>query len=241
MARLGCLLMFVAMGAMAALVVLPVLGPFRDNETLMQLQAAINCPPGYTFENEFETFRPRPGETIDSATGYCIAPDGERIMLTEEQTVRFFVIAIAAFVVPFVGGLLLFIFGVNRGVTRSLLKASGGQIPGLAWDSRKGVTVTANGPIDPQQAALIKQYTGIDVADMQVQAAKPGEATVFTMQADTTPPSARFDLAGDDRVTGADADRTLAERLRQLEEARRDGLITETEYDAKRRAIIDGA
>jgi len=71
--------------------------------------------------------------------------------------------------------------------------------------------------------------TGIDVE----QAIASGKAQVTTVEADNLPPSARFAV---DNPGGGDS---LTERLRQLEEAKNAGLITQDEYDQKRREILD--
>ncbi len=234
MARLGVFFIIVAVIAMAALIVLPVIGPFRDNSLLMSLQAAINCPPGYTFENEFDTYRPRPGETVESATGYCISPDGDREQLTEDGQIRFLLIAVAAFVVPFLIGLFMLIGGMSRNVTKRAMNYAMNNPTSryanmMGISSTKADTTSPPVSVDPQLAQMIQNMTGIDIE----QAVASGKAQVTTFQSDNLPPSARFS------VGGADSTESLTERLRQLEEAKNAGLITQEEYDQKRREILD--
>lgn len=239
MGRFGCLLMILAFVALAALVVLPVIGPFRDNSTLMSLQAAINCPPGYTFENEFQTFRPRPGETIESATGYCISPDGEtRTQLTADEQGRFFIIAIGSFVVPFIVGLFLFIGAVTRATTGKLVGKTmfGDQnlaVPvgeansrAQAFVNSRIYTQVASGQtkVDANTAEWVKKLTGVDIdyaPDGSVQITMPGQDTPMTVQ------STHFGGV------------TLSERLKQLDDAKAQGLISQAEYDKLRQAALD--
>lgn len=231
MARLGFFFIIVSVVAMAALIVLPVIGPFRDNSFLMSLQAAINCPPGYTFENEFDTYRPRPGETVESATGYCISPDGDREQLTEEGQIRFILIAVGAFVVPFLLGLFMVIGGMSRNVTKRAMNYAMNNPTSryanmMGISSTKADTTSAPVSVDPQLAKMFQNMTGIDIE----QAVASGKAQVTSYQSDDLPPSARFSV---------ESTESLTERLRQLEEAKNAGLITQEEYDQKRREILD--
>ncbi len=237
MGRLGCwlgfFLMTLAMVAMFALVVLPVIGPFRDNATLMSLQAAINCPPGYTFENEFTTYS-RPGETMDVATGYCISPDNEkRTELTPEQQGRFFLIAVGVFVIPFIIGLFMFIAGVNVMTHNSVRSAvQTGRIPFVntgpvqsPGTSVSYVTTSSGNPIDPKISAMIRRTTGLDLDELHQQAHAQGSASVMSVS----------DWSDNTNLSGG----SLSERLKQIDDARDQGLISKEEYERLRKAILN--
>jgi hypothetical protein len=249
MARLGCwlgvALMLVAFVALFALIVLPVIGPFRDNTMLMNLQAVINCPPGYTFENEFETFRPRPGETIDAATGFCISPEGERIQQSDDEVMRFVGIAIAAFVVPFIIGLILFIVAFGA-MTRNRVSTAfrTGNMPfGINLNpvqSPRGSSMTyvtaAADNIDPKTAEWVKNTMGIDLDALQASGRlQQGDTpVVYTSNWHNNPAPENSVSTGS--VSGSGS---LSERLKQIDDARAQGLISLEEYERLRKAILD--
>jgi hypothetical protein len=251
MARLGCwlgvVLILLSIVAMAALVVLPVLGPFRDNATLMSLQAAINCPAGYTFENEFTTYS-RPGETIDAATGYCISPEGERIQQTGDQQGRFILIAMAAFVVPFVVGLILSIVSFNMiAAARVISVARTGNLPfGRGSTQSQGgnasvtyVTATAD-KIDPKTVDWIKQTTGIDLDELQNSGQlQNGDTPVLFTSAWSGNAASNGGVAHRPGSSDTIRPSTLSERLKQIDDAREQGLISLDEYERLRKSILD--
>lgn len=242
MGRLGCWLGFslmaFAMAAMFALIVLPVVDPFRDNATLMSLQAAINCPSGYTFENEFERYYPRPGETVDVATGFCVSPEGERIEQTADEQGRFVLIAIAAFTIPFIVGLFLLIGGVNM-MTRNSIRSAvqTGSIPyvtsGPVQSPRSDVSYVTSSvsgssadTIDPRISAMIRRTTGLDLNELQRQAREEHQVSSVMSSSDW---SDNANLSGG----------SLSERLKQLDDARDQGLISKEEYERVRKAILN--
>lgn len=206
MTRLGCSLMILAMILMLALIVLPVIGPFRDNALLMSLQAAINCPPGYTFENEFNTSRPSPGTTVESATGYCISPEGQRTRLSSNEQERFILIATGAFVIPFLLGTFVVIVGANR-ATKQKAKTT-----------------------------RVTSFGGIDIVTMgdQIRVNMPGIDEPIVVDKNATSSAKTFVMTSN---LSGDSD-SLANRLRQLEEARDQGLITAEEYHQLRQEIL---
>jgi hypothetical protein len=246
MARLGCwlgvLLMAVAFAALFALIVLPVIGPFRDNATLMSLQAAISCPEGYNFENEFTTYS-RPGETMDVATGYCISPDNEqRIQLTGDQQGRFILISIGAFVIPFITGLILFIVAVgtmSRNQVSTAFRTGNmafGMNPGRSA-GRGNVTYvsTTADNLDPKTAEWIKRTTGLDLDALQQSGQWQAGDTPVIYASNLTSNGASHSNTAANTSSGI----SLSERLKQIDDAREQGLITREEYERLRKAILD--
>jgi hypothetical protein len=251
MARLGCwfgvALMLLAFAALFSLVVLPVLGPFRDNAILMSLQAAISCPAGYTFENEFTTYRPSPGETIDAATGYCISPEGERIQQTADEQGSFIMVAMGSFAIPFVVGLLLFIFAVNAMTTRRVRTTfQTGNLPfGLNTNTRQSrdgntsvtyVSATAD-QVDPKTAEWIKNTMGIDLDELQASGRlHQGDTPVIYTSNWHNNPSPDSSTSA---TPGSNSSTSLSERLKQIDDARAQGLLSLDEYDRLRKNILD--
>ncbi|MCU0497413.1 MAG: SHOCT domain-containing protein [Anaerolineae bacterium] len=210
MARFGCLLMAMSMVLMFALIVLPVIGPFRDNPILMSLQAAINCPPGYNFENEFDSYRPSPGTTVEAATGFCISPEGQRTELTSAQQERFILISTGGFVFIFILGVFAMIVGVNRTVAQAA------------------------------DISHTTSFAGIDIVTQgdRIRVNMPGisEPIVLDKNKNTAQGAQTFVVTSN---LSNDGTGSLAERLHQLEEARDQGLITSEEYQRMRQMILD--
>lgn len=253
MGRLGCFFIVIAVVAMAALVVLPVIGPFRDNALLMSVQAAINCPSGYTFENEFTTYNPRPGEIIEAATGYCISPTGQRTQMNDDAQGRYFLIAAGAFVVPFLIGLFMIIGASNRATNRRMQDTMGGAPAGQTLFGSSNLAVPVNSTVinsppgtlhvqgnqlDPAAAEAVRRMTGIDMQrnpDGSVRVQMPGMSQPITVQGSRNQPPTVISSSSTAGFGGV----TLAERLKQLDEAKTQGLISQEEYDRLRQAILD--
>ncbi|MFN8371879.1 MAG: SHOCT domain-containing protein [Anaerolineae bacterium] len=174
MARLGCLLMIVAMVALCGLVVIPVLPPFAENETIDNLLAPLICQPEETIERDQYSTRDREG-TSYSMNVYCVDKDGDR----RDETGRWFLFSLGGFLAPFLIGLFMLIGGANRGM-RQFSTGDGGTT------------------LSP---------TGVPINYVGTPSPKAGQS--------------------------------LSERLKQLDEARNQGLISADEYDRMRKEILD--
>jgi hypothetical protein len=115
MARLGILIGFllimVSGVALATLVVLPMVETYRNQPTLMQIQAVINCPAGQTFEQQFSATNTQLGGLLPVVTSSCVNATGRATILNEGQETRRGIISAAAVLVPLLVGLSLMVSG----------------------------------------------------------------------------------------------------------------------------------
>jgi hypothetical protein len=115
MARLGCLLMIIAMVALFAIIVIPVLPPTENMSEVDDLLEPLLCEPGQEIERELYS------QTDFDGTGYsmnvsCIDNEGQRT----DATGRWVLVGVLAFTAPFLIGL----FGLIGGFTRMASKAA---------------------------------------------------------------------------------------------------------------------
>lgn len=179
MAKLGCLLMILAMVALFAIVVIPVLPFLDDNAEIDTMLQALLCEPGE------RVIRQQYSRTDSDGTSYsmdvfCMGRDEVR----RDVTGRWVLIGVVGFVGPFLLGLAGLILGVNRFSNRARWRAE------------------------------------------------------FANSTDTLPPSVTITTS---RAAPDDdgEDKSLSERLEELERARSLGLITEAEYERMRKAVLD--
>lgn len=124
MNRLGCLLgillVLLSIGVLAVMVVLPVIGSFRDDPNVLAIQSALNCPSGHTFEPVDPQAEILVGEDLALATGYCISPAGQRSPITSEHQIGLILITVVLFLVPLLSGLALGVMGFMSGKASAL-------------------------------------------------------------------------------------------------------------------------
>lgn len=239
MGRMGCLLgvllILVALAGLFLVVVLPVIPGIGNTPFLLNIQGALFCPAGHTYEQEQEQLRTRPGETFFMVNGFCITAEGERIPFSQEQETQRLIVSALIFTVPFLIGLLFATLSIGRMTRRAagtlvgqMAGTKGGGTPQVMWQ-----TSTRTMDMSDESLAEVKRLTGIDIQPagdgFRVQMAGRDEPiTVF----EASSAAMRMPGAGGEEAS-------LAERLKQLDEARDKGLISSEEYDRLRQAILD--
>lgn len=115
MAKFGCLLMVVSFVLLCGLVVLPVIPFLEDTKAFDDLLQSVFCQEGETvLRDQYQTTDSE--GTSYSMDLYCIDREGQR----RDVTAQWFLVGIVGFTAPFLIGLFAFIFGVNRGVRRTI-------------------------------------------------------------------------------------------------------------------------
>lgn len=110
MAKIGCLLMMVAMIGLCVLVVLPVLPFLERRGPIDRILEPVLCAPGETIERDPYTTAGSRGGTTFTMSVYCLdANEGRR-----DATDRWIFISMGAFLVPFLVGLFALIAGAQR-------------------------------------------------------------------------------------------------------------------------------
>jgi hypothetical protein len=162
---LGFLLIVIAGLALSTLVVLPLVESYRNQPTLMQLQAAINCPAGFTFEQQFSATNTQLGGLLPVVTSSCVNATGRATILNEGQETRRGIISAAAVLVPLLVGLSLMVSGrstINQRQMRAAAAAQAVSQPAFStvkvWTvnapAANGGTMTA-APMTPASGALV--------------------------------------------------------------------------------------
>lgn len=209
---LGVLLIIAGCLALVAVIVVPVLPPLADNATIDTALAALLCKPNERLERELYQTRDVDG-TGYSMTPYCVNSERQR----ENVTGKWALIGGGAFVVPFMIGLLLVIIGANTAVRQ---RAASVQGMSNAFGGADYTFVSTSGT----------PASGVEFKD--------GVLKVGGMQI-------KMDNLNPDQIksqmgvfsTGGSGD--LTDKLRQLQEAKDNGLISSSEYDRLREKILN--
>ena len=196
---LGILLIIAGSLALCAVIVVPVLPPLENNQSIDNALAAILCKPKETLERELYQTRDVEG-TGYSMTPYCVNSDYQR----EDLTGKWVLVGGGGFLIPFLIGLFLTISGANRAVRRRVttLQVNSSGVPASGVEFKDGV---------------------LKVGGMQIK--------MDNLNADQI----RAQMGG--FPAGGSGD--LTEKLRQLQEAKDNGLISSSEYDRMRQKILD--
>ncbi len=215
MKALGCLLSIpLILLGFAALMFFTAVAPDvrAGNESIANLQNALFCDPG---ERYVEVL----GGTVTDSFGrnrgrafsaFCVnAEDQER-----EVTGRSFALMAGAFAVPFLVGLLLGV-GSLIAITRSASRAT----------IQSAVPMFSNQP-----GESFSQVSVMTVDGQQVESLPPEAAEVLKQVMGS------FGATASQFASGSN---DLAGKLRQLQEARDAGLITEEEFSRMRQQIMD--
>lgn len=236
MARMGCLLgvllILAAVAALFAVVVLPVIPGVGDTPALMSLQGALFCPAGTTYGHERSSYSYRPGETYLALESYCVDAEGQQNPFSQEQEGQRFIISAAGFVVPFLIGLFLLIFSISR-MTRAAPLALSGAMSVVGRPQASFQSLDLRGA-SPDQ---IRQMTGFDIQRTSdgVRVQMPGMEEPMVFNQGGTQPL----VIGSAGSTSGDNRPSLTERLKQLEDARDQGLLSADEYEKLRKAILE--
>lgn len=253
MRRIGCLLgvflILVAVVALFAVVVLPVIPGVGDIPILMNIQGALFCPAGQTYGHDRSSYSVRPGETFLALESYCVNEDGDQIAFTQEQDSQRLVVSALSFVIPFLIGLFLVIFSLSSAARSPAALASAASVvgrpivvqPSPGGGGQPGFTVQRSVQtldMSDQSLDTIKQMTGFDIqrdADGSVRIQMPGMDEAMTFNQSSDQPlvfSATSSNLGN-------SSGTLADRLKQLDQARDQGLLSAEEYEKLRQSILN--
>jgi hypothetical protein len=231
MARTGCLvgalLIVAAIVGLLLVIFLPVIPGIGNAPFVLNIQGALFCPPGHTYEQEQVQYRWRPGETLYTVNAFCVDQEGQRRSFTSEQNTRRLVISAAIFVAPFLLGLLVVTFTARRAAHRAASDSPVAGMPAAGAPSVSVQQIMRTLDMSDESLAEVKRLTGIDIQ-------REGDSYRIKTSHDSEPITV-LNMPG---APGTDAD-TLAERLKQLDEARDQKLLTEAEYQKLRKAILD--
>lgn len=224
---LGVLLIVAAIGLLLVLVVLPILPGSNDNPAVLSLFASILCEPGERAEIEVVVTRDSDG------TGYtpyttCVGREGERT----DASGKHLLIALLAFIVPFMIGLLMLI--VNANALNQQARDS--------WDTGKEVIrVTRDGFSSAGASGSSFSASGfggsprIEITDGVLKV--DGVNVLDGLTADQRKLLQNMSpLVMHNMQSG---DNTLVSKLKEIQEARDASLISADEYDRLRQEILD--
>lgn len=107
MARLGCLLMVVAMVLLFAIIVIPVLPFVENNATIDGYLTPLMCRPNERIERDLYSGSSRQGGTTFSMGVYCIDNENQR----RDETGRWMMIGTLGFILPFLIGIFTYTGG----------------------------------------------------------------------------------------------------------------------------------
>ncbi|MFN8451786.1 MAG: hypothetical protein U0521_25145 [Anaerolineae bacterium] len=130
--------MVAAIAALAVLVVIPVIPQTAENRSVDDYLTALLCEPGGRVVRDQYSYTDFDG-TGFSMTVYC--ETGKNIR--EDVTTKWTLVGIAAFLVPFLLGLLLFIVGITRRAMKAV--NSGGMVRVGGFSGNPNVVVTPYG------------------------------------------------------------------------------------------------
>lgn len=228
-AGFGCLLIILAMVLLVAIIVIPVLPFTAQTDSIDALLSRALCQPGEQVVRDQYTTTDIEG-TGFSMNVFCRNAAG----LERDVTGRWAIIGGAAFLVPFLIGLTLFIVGVRKR-----------PVPSETY-SMAGVPHTPPArAYNPNSAPPSSAYDLSDIAPTmsirpsQVQAAQQAQQaqTQETASAHFTQPIETSQPTQVMRPPVTDPN-SLTAKLRQIEDARNSGLISAEEYERLRQEII---
>lgn len=210
MKRIGCgvLLIVVAVCSLMTVVVLPSVTPLEDIPQLNAVFQSVLCEKGETLSVERYTFS-RPGTTSYSAAFNCTLENR-----TRDVTGRITAIGIAIFLVPLLTAIFMIISGASAATRRAFSAPAD-------WVG-SSVVVTSG----PQIERLREIKQAYDQGTMSREDLIQQVTTVQQNWANSA--NSGINIASGSAV----------ERLKELKAAYDQGLITETEYESKRQAIL---
>jgi uncharacterized membrane protein len=229
-----------------AVVLLVVFLSMPDNETATNFMESLHCEPDESLlvrkgQYTFSTATRSGGQTMNY---YCLnASEVER-----DVTGQVVLTLIAAFTVPFLIGLFLFmwgIFGIVRSKTRKFTQNILGGVPGLTGTNTAGFGVGSS-PFGDQPAPGVSRVssTTVTVDGKQTNLSSMPPETARILQQTLGKLGMSLDeiqeAAAQSTVSaGGNVQGTLVDRLQQLQDAYNRGLITSEEYERTKQAILD--
>ena len=207
------------------------IGDPADNSLVQQVQTSLHCQPDETFIQVMGRYVDNFGTSTDGYefNFYCEGKDGERRDVTGPGVLTIG----AGFVVPFVGGLLLMLWGIFAMVWKATRKLTSAAFGAAADGSGFG---TANQP-----AMIYTNQSGQPIRTSATFVNASGQPVDVSQ----IPPEKMEKIQDVFKTFGMNLPQTgsagtdLIARLQQLEEARSKNLITQEEYDRLRKEILD--
>lgn len=216
MLRWGIIFLVLSTVIFLVMMLVPIFAP-----EVLQPLAPIICGEGYTLKQDRYEYR-RPGEYSVSVTHTCVG-DGEEFSADGAIYLATFGISGVLFAL----GMWWTIAGAQKRTRRAFGDVlDQGFITvrtGSSDGSQRSVQIGGQS-LDPRVRGQLSQITdmltsvGMAPADIALENAKREDMDIFA---------------------GIDDENPLVEKLRQLDEARKAGLISQHEYDQKRQEILD--
>ena len=206
----GILLMVVAFVALFGIIVIPVLPPTQDNATVNNYLTPLLCQPGEHLIREQYVTHDSDG-TGYSMTPYCVNSERQR----EDVTGRWVLIGGGGFIVPFLLGLLITIVSAARRQQNALFQS----VPNSYGGTDFAVFSSGNNTKTIGFGDGAIKVNGFEIK-MDGLTQDKINALKSQMQAN---------MGGGDLTT----------KLKQLQEAKDNGLISSDEYDRLRQKILD--
>ena len=207
---IGILLMVVGFGVLFGVIVIPVLPQTEDNATVTNYLTPILCNPGEKLIREQYVTHDSDG-TGYSMTPYCVNSERQK----EDVTGRWVLIGAGGFIVPFLLGLLLTIVSAARRQQNALFQAVPNSYGGT--DFAMFSSGNNSNPVGFNNGTL--KVNGFEI---KMDGLTQDKIDALKSQMQT--------LSG-----GGD----LTTKLKQLQEAKDNGLISSDEYDRLRQKILD--
>jgi|GEM_PF-3330313 len=222
----GVLLILVAIAALLVLVVVPMLPGSNDNPAVPNFMGSILCEAGERAEIEVVF------TTDNDGTGYtpyttCIGREGQRT----DASGKHLGIAVIAFVVPFLIGLFTLIFSPRR-LRREVTDAwdIGGEVVQTARSVFGEVKTVSGGftsGFGSPQVEVKDGLLNVDGVEIRMDGIRPDQVKLFQ--------GVSAGMMGGSASSAS----SLAERLKEIQEALNAGLISQAEYDRLRQEILD--
>jgi hypothetical protein len=216
MGRFIFFLAFLILAGGIAFFVIALSGP--ENPWMARIFTPIVCEENEELVQWLGRYIPRSGSSSGGreVAYYCEGSEGEQ----RDVTVSVVGIMAAGFAIPLVVTILLFIVGSTMAATSRMKRLSQNVFGNTVWNTMGNA-----------QSSM----TVVDLRDGSFQNGEiPSEKLA---QAKQILDSMGFNGAFPTAMTGGGA--SLAERLKQLDEARNQGLITQDEYECSRQSILD--
>lgn len=233
---LGVALIIAAVVILLIIVVVPVLPLFEENATIDAYLQTMLCAPNQSIIREQYSGPSSEGGTSYSMNVYCT----DRELVRDDVTGKWVIVGAVAFVIPLLLGILLLVIRSPRRMIQDELFGTSddwGSTVGTSGTTRTvqtpGMTVTTfnSGPINMDQPLEIKEgvvrFGGIEMKVPGLTADRV-QALQNQMQAHNVFGA----MSGGDELS-------LADKLKQLQEARDAGLLSADEYDRLRQQILD--
>jgi hypothetical protein len=144
MAKMGCLLIILSTVALCVIVVIPVLPFLNNSPEIDRFMQPLLCQPGETVRREQYSYQDFEG-TAYSMNVYCVNNDE----VERDVSARWFIMGAVAFTVPFLIGLFMFIYGVNRYSKNRVATLTTASLGNTGWampqSSMMSVNTTSSG------------------------------------------------------------------------------------------------